>query len=67
MKRIPNLETAIDECRRIGRTFEYEFTGKSRIKFFIEGCAKLSIVSTKNDNSCKVRKDIRRLIGEGRY
>lgn len=66
MKRIPNLETAIDECRRIGRTFEYEFSGKSHIKFFIEGCAKLLIVSTKNNNADKIRKDIRRLIGERR-
>lgn len=66
MKRIPNLETAIDECRRIGRTFEYEFSGKLHIKFYIEGCKNLLIVSTKNDNSCKVRKDIRRLISERR-
>lgn len=66
MKRIPNLEAAIDECRMFGRAFEYEWSNKSHIKFFIEGCKNLLIFSTKNDNGCKVRKDIRRLIGEGR-
>ena len=64
MKRISNLDAAIDECKILGRAFEYKFSGKSHIKFYIEGCKNLLIISTKNDNGCKVRKDIRRLTGD---
>jgi len=57
MCRIPNLETAIDECKRIGKKFEW-IRAKSHIKFYVEG--KLIILGLKKSNPDKVRKDIRR-------
>lgn len=64
-KRIPNLETAIAECRRLGFTYNYEHGGgKSHIKFYIDGFNKLLIMSSKHDNRDKVKKDIMRIVNE---
>lgn len=63
MKKIPNLCTAIDECRRLGFTYNYEHAGsKSHIKFYIDGFDKLLIISSKHDNRDKVKKDIMRIV-----
>ncbi len=62
-KRIPNLETAIAECRRLGFTYDYEYTGsKLHIKFYIDGFDKLLIMSTKHDNRDRVKNDIMRIV-----
>lgn len=58
MCRIPNLETAIDECRKLNKPYTYKNGGK-HIKFYVNG--KLIIISRNNDNPDKVRKDIRRI------
>ena len=62
MCRIPNLETAIEECRDRKLTFDYIRTGKGHVKFYINGSKNVLIISVKNDNRDRVRKDIRRLI-----
>jgi hypothetical protein len=56
MRRIPNLETAIAECKRLKKTFTYGNGGK-HIKFYVDG--KVIIISRNNDNPDKVRKEIR--------
>lgn len=57
MCRIPNLETAIDECRRLGKSFNYSNSG-DHIKFYVEG--KRIIISRKKTNPDRVKKDIRK-------
>lgn len=62
-KRIPNLETAIAECRRLGFAYNYEYGGKrSHIKFYINGFDKLLIINSKRDNRDKVKKDVMRIV-----
>jgi hypothetical protein len=56
-RRIPNLETAIEECRQLGKRFDYKYSGK-HIKFYIEG--RMIMLGLKKSNPDKVRKDIRR-------
>lgn len=53
MCRIPNLETAIDECRKLNKPYTYKNGGK-HIKFYVYN--KLIIISRNNDNPDKVRK-----------
>ena len=62
MCRIPNLETAIEECQRLNLSFSYIRTGKGHIKFSVSTFRNPLIISVKNDNRDRVRKDIRRLI-----
>ena len=62
MCRIPNLETAIEECQRLDLTFDYIRTGKGHIKFYIDGSNVPLIISVKNDNRDRVKRDIRRLM-----
>lgn len=64
MRRIPNLETAIDECRRNGAKFNWEWCNTAHIKFYIEGVVGCIILSSKKTNCDKVRKELRlRLTG----
>ena len=58
-RRIPNLETAIDECRQMGKRFNWKYAGK-HIKFYVEG--RMIVIGTKKANPDKVRKDIRRVV-----
>lgn len=58
-RRIPNLETAIEECRQLGKKFDYKYAG-NHIKFYIEG--RMIVLGLKKDNPDKVRKDIRRIV-----
>ncbi len=59
MKLCPNLRTAIDECRKLGKRFEWRHAG-SHIKFYVNGVR--LIISKNNENPDRVRKDIRRII-----
>jgi hypothetical protein len=59
-RRIPNLETAIEECRQLGKMFKYKYTGSKHIKFYVED--KMIMIGLKKSNPDKVRKDIRRVI-----
>lgn len=59
MIRIPNLEIAIDECRRLNKKFEWKWSG-CHIKFYIDG--NLLMLGTKKPNPDKVKKDIRRIV-----
>jgi hypothetical protein len=57
-RRIPNLETAIDECRQRGLNYYWE-RAKKNIKFYVSG--KMIIIGLKKSNPDKVRKEIRRV------
>mgnify|MGYP001604641370 CR=1 FL=1 len=59
MKRIPNLETAIAECRNRGLKFNWEWYRTSHIKFHVDGIRGYICLSSKKCNPDKVRKDIR--------
>lgn len=58
-RRIPNLETAIDECRQRGKIWNYKYAG-NHIKFYVEG--RMIVIGLKKANPDKVRKDIRRVM-----
>ena len=60
-RRIPNLETAIDECKRLNKKFEYNDTGP-HIKFYVNGVR--IMISRKKANPDRVRKDIRNVAHE---
>ncbi len=57
-RRIPNLDTAINVCRQMGKTYYWHYAGK-HIKFYISG--KMIVLGLKKANPDKVRKDIRRI------
>jgi len=59
MCRIPNLQTAIDECRQLGLNYCWERASK-HIKFYVNG--KTIIIGLKKSNPDKVKKDIRRVM-----
>jgi hypothetical protein len=58
-RRIPNLETAIDECRQRRLSYYWYYAGK-HIKFYVNG--KMIVMGLKKSNPDKVRKDIRRVV-----
>lgn len=62
MKRIPNLETAINYCRDNDISFVYSVTKCKHIKFYVEDSSKFILISPKNDNRDRVIRDIRRMI-----
>ncbi len=57
MCRYPNLETAKEICRQMGKSYDYKYAGK-HIKFYVDG--KMIVIGLKKSNPDKVRKDIRR-------
>lgn len=58
-RRIPNLETAIKECRKLDKTYYWHYAGK-HIKFYVNGC--MIMLGLKKPNPDKVRKDVRRAV-----
>lgn len=62
MRRNEALEAAIDECKKLGKSFTYHLTSNgNHVKFFINGYKKvLTISNTRAINN--VRCDVRRII-----
>lgn len=61
MRRIPNLETAIDECRKRGLEFSWEWN-RNHIKFWIVGISRFIVICKNKQNPDRVRKDIERVL-----
>ena len=62
MRRIPNLETAIDECRKRKLKYWYEWYNNSHIKFYINGFRGCVYLTSKKDNPDRVRKDVEKFL-----
>lgn len=58
MRRIPNLDTAISECKLLNKPFTWKHSA-CHIKFYVEG--RLVMLGLKKANPDKVKKDIRRV------
>ncbi len=61
-KRVPNLDIAIEECKRLGLTYRYERNKRSHYKFYIEDVDRVLIFNSKRDNKDRVKNDIQRLV-----
>lgn len=62
MKRIINLEIAIEKCRKNKATFRFESTAGAHIKFYVGAAVRFILISRNNENPDRVRRDIRKAL-----
>lgn len=65
----PTVDIAIDECKRYGVEFSWEWSSKHHVKFYITGYSKVIIMSQGNKSNVnrtagKIRLDIKKAVRE---
>lgn len=65
----PTVDIAIDECKKYGVGFDWQWGAKSHIKFYIAGYPRVIIMSQGNKTNIdrtegKIRLDIRKALKE---